>query len=138
LTTLDTSTRIARYILQELFNALDRYLATTLIILAGGWIALSGEWKKIWPIFGSANQLVAALTLVVITVWLLGQGKHVKYTLLPAAFMLLTAVGALIFQLGRFVAERNVFLAIVDIALLVLAAAMIVEIYHWRRRCQKA
>ena len=44
LTTLDTTTRIARYILQELFGDLDRYLATALIVLAGGFIAITGEW----------------------------------------------------------------------------------------------
>ena len=138
MTTLDTATRIARYILQEIFNTLDRYLATALVILAGGWIALSGEWKKIWPIFGSANQLVAALTLIIITSWLMCQGKRAKYTAIPAVFMLVTSVGALVLQLGSFILERNIFLMGVDIALLVLAAAMIVEVYGWAKVCRKA
>ncbi len=138
LTTLDTATRIARYILQEIFSALDRYLATALIILTGGWIALSGEWRKIWPIFGSANQLVAALTLIIITSWLVCQGKRAKFTSIPAAFMLITSVGALILQLTKFIVERNMFLLGVDIALLILAAAMAAEVYKWVKVCRKA
>ncbi|MDP2913493.1 MAG: carbon starvation protein A [Candidatus Omnitrophota bacterium] len=134
LTTLDTSTRIARYILQELFGTLDRYMATILIVLASGWIALTGEWKKIWPIFGAANQLVAALTLVVISSWLLSCGKHIKYTLVPAVFMLVTTVGALVWQLGKFVKSGDWFLAGIDAALLALAFAMIAEVHKWARR----
>ncbi len=137
LTTLDTATRIARYILQELFNKLDRYLATILIVLAGGWVALSGEWKKIWPIFGAANQLVAALTFIVITSWLLSNKKHVKYTFIPAIFMLATSVGALGWQLGKFVAEREFFLIAVDIGLMILALAMILEVLDWAVRKKK-
>ena len=133
LTTLDTATRIARYILQELFNALDRYLATVLIVLAGGWIALTGEWKKIWPIFGAANQLVAALTLIVISSWLLAKNKHIKFTLIPAIFMLITTIGALGWQFGKFVSSRDWFLVIIDIVLFILAFAMILEVRNWIR-----
>ncbi len=134
LTTLDTATRIARYILQEMFGTLDRYLATILIVLSGGWIALSGEWKKIWPIFGSANQLVAALVLIVITSWFLSKNKHTKYTLIPAIFMLVTSVAALGWQLGKFVVDKDLFLAAVDIGLMVLALAMILEVFDWAVR----
>lgn len=133
LTTLDTSTRIARYILQELFGTMDRYLATILIVLVSGWIALTGEWKKIWPIFGAANQLVAALTLIVISSWLLSRGKHIKFTLLPAIFMLVTTVAALIWQLRDFIKNGDWFLTGIDIALLILAFAMVSEVHRWAR-----
>lgn len=131
LTTLDTATRIARYILQELFSTLDRYLATSLIVLAGGWIALTGEWKKIWSIFGAANQLTAALTLIVISSWLLTQKKHIKFTFIPAIFMLITTVGALGWQFGKFVQEREWFLVAIDIVLAILAFSMIMEVRNW-------
>ncbi len=138
LTTLDTATRIARYILQELFGTLDRYLATLFIIIAGGWIALSGEWKKIWPIFGSANQLVAALVLIVVASWLLCQKKHIKFVFIPAVFMLLTSIGALGAQLGNVIAYGDFFLTVIDIALVILAIAMVLEVYGWTRRCKIA
>ncbi len=131
LTTLDTATRIARYILQELFIKVDRYLATAVIVLAGGWLALTGEWKTIWPIFGAANQLIAALTLVVISSWLLSQKKHAKFTLIPAIFMLVTTIGALGWQFGKFYRDKNWFLVGVDIVLVALAFAMMVEVRKW-------
>jgi carbon starvation protein len=131
LTTLDTAARIARYILQELFNTLDRYLATGAIVLAGGWLALTGEWKKIWPVFGAANQLVAALTLIVISSWLLARNRHVKFTMAPAVFMLFTAVGALGWQFGKFFKDGDWFLVALDIVLVALAFAMIIEVRRW-------
>ncbi|MDD5496510.1 MAG: carbon starvation protein A [Candidatus Omnitrophica bacterium] len=130
-TTLDSATRISRYILQELFNTLDRYLATALIVLVGGWIALSGQWRMIWPIFGAANQLVAALTLIVMSSWLLSRRKHVKFTLVPAIFMLITSIGALGWQFGKFFQEGNWFLVVIDAGLVVLALAMLVEVRKW-------
>ncbi len=137
LTTLDTATRIARYILQELFGTLDRYLATALIVLAGGWVALTGEWRKIWPIFGSANQLTAALTLIVLSSWLLSQKKHTRYTFVPAVFMLATTLGALGWQLKKFISDKDWFLVGVDIILVALSLAMILEIFEWMRKVKR-
>jgi len=57
-------------------------------------------WGKgfvvLWKIFGSSNQLLAALTLVVATCWLLAKARPVWYTLLPATFMLVTSVWSLV------------------------------------------
>lgn len=133
LTTLDTTTRIARYILQELFSTLDRFLATILIVLAGGWIAVSGNWRAMWPVFGAANQLIAALTLFVLSSWLLARGKHMRYTFIPASFMLVTTVGALIYQFGLFIKGGKWFLACLDALLLALSANMLIEIALWVR-----
>ncbi len=139
LTTLDSATRIARYILQELFKGINIYLATFIIVILSACIALTGEWTKIWPIFGSANQLVAALTLIVITSWLLVNSKRIIYTLIPAVFMLITTVGALLWQLKQFISQKNLILIGIDIALLVLAAGMLLEVIEWaRRRIKKA
>jgi len=131
LTTLDTAARISRYILQELFVGLDRFLATGLVIFAGGWLALTGNWQKIWPIFGAANQLVAALTLIVLSSWLIMQKKHIRFTLAPAIFMLITTLGALGWQLGKFLGDGDWFLAGVDISLLLLAFSMVTEVHSW-------
>lgn len=133
LTTLDTATRIARYILQELFGTLDRYLATSVIVLAGGWLAMTGEWRKIWPVFGAANQLVAALTLIIISSWLLSRKKRADITMAPAVFMLLTTIGALAWQFGKFVSDHDWVLVWLDMGLMILALAMMSEIYAWWR-----
>jgi carbon starvation protein len=129
LTTLDTATRIGRYIAQEIFKGMDRYTATSIIIVASGWLALSGSWQKIWPIFGSANQLIAALTLLVLSSWFLLQKKHVRFTLIPAIFMLVTTLVSLSMQLLTYIKSRDIFLASVDVILMALAFAMVTDVY---------
>jgi carbon starvation protein len=107
LTTLDSATRIARFCLQELFTIrrasdgvrvclLDRYSATLICILAAGALALSGQATIIWPVFGAANQLLAALTLLTVTVWLLHLRRRALYTLIPACFMMAVTLTALV------------------------------------------
>jgi carbon starvation protein len=139
LTTLDTAARITRYLLQEIFKGMNRYVATVIVVAVSGYVALSGSWQKIWPIFGSANQLIAALTLLVLSSWCLIQKKHLRFTLAPAIFMLVTTVSALIAQLGSFLRNGDYFLLSVDIVLLALAAAMVMDIFiSYKKRIKKA
>ena len=84
LTTLDSAARITRYISEELFGEglkikflKNRFFPTLVIIGLAGWLALS-NWKAIWPVFGAANQLVAALCLMIVSVYLL----HKKLSLI--------------------------------------------------------
>lgn len=56
-----------------------------------------------WPIFGTSNQMLASLTLLVISVWLIRSGRRPVYTLVPMAFMLVTTVCALVLQIKPFV-----------------------------------
>ncbi len=129
LTTLDAATRIARYILQEIFKGMNRYVATLIIVVVSGWIALSGNWQKIWPIFGSANQMIAALTLIVLSSWCLIQGKHMRFTFIPAVFMLITTICSLSIQLVSYIKEKDAFLLFIDMVLMALAVAMVVDVY---------
>lgn len=99
LTTLDTAARIARYLTQELFGIRSIHLATGLVIGLSGWLALSGHWMRVWPAFGTSNQLVAALCLLVASCWLLRQRRLIRYTAWPAGFLLVTTLAAFGFQL---------------------------------------
>lgn len=128
LTTLDTATRIGRYLTQELLGIKNRYISTFIVVILGGALALSGRWSKIWPMFGTANQLVAALALIVVTAWLLSRGKSIKFTLLPSLIMLATTIGALIYQIIRFVKGGDWLLFFIALALLGLALYMLLEI----------
>lgn len=117
MTTLDTATRLARFTWQELFlprekagseqpselsksvlNLLfaNRYTATLLAVLAAGWLLLGGGSKSIWPIFASSNQLLAALTLLGASLWLLRHKRPVGIVLLPMFFMILTSGAAVV------------------------------------------
>lgn len=137
LTTLDTATRIGRYLTQELFKIKNRFAATLIVVALSGWLGLSGEWNEIWPIFGSANQLIAALSLIVVTSWLLSRGKKVIYTLLPALFMLATTIGALIMKIMEYAGKKEILLFIISFILLILAIFILVEAFNETMRILK-
>jgi len=92
--TLDVCTRLGRYIMQELFKWRTRAgaaIATAVtIVLPVYFIAFSqeGSWVKFWTLFGASNQLLAALTLLAITIWLYRARKRVWFTLFPLIFVL--------------------------------------------------
>jgi len=133
MTTLDSATRIARYIVSELFGSffnikilLNKYFATLLVVSMAGLLAF-GDWKKIWPIFGATNQLMAAITLIVITVTLLSLKKPMRYTFIPAVFMLITSVYAVIQQTYEFYLKQNFLLVVIGLLLLLLIAIIVLE-----------
>ena len=128
LTTLDSSTRIARFIIEESLGRKHRffknkYVALLLVILPAYFLGASSNYTKIWPVFGATNQLIAALALMVISTYLIGIKKPVRYTLIPAIFMIVTTIAALAWQaFGFFTAEiPNYFLGNVSIILVLLA-----------------
>lgn len=106
LTTLDSATRITRYVTSELFRIENRYVATLIPVVAGGLLALSGKWNIIWPIFGTSNQLIAALTLLVASCWLHARKKKFKLTFIPAVIMLIITLAAFSLQLYQFLMRK--------------------------------
>lgn len=138
LTTLDTCTRLARYTMQEFSegNLLpgftkvvsNRYLATLIPVVLSVFLLLSGEFTVLWPIFGSANQLLAALSLLTITVWLHKTGVNPIFTMVPMVFMFLVTLTSLfIFSYNNFMANKYLLgviallLSLLSIALIILA-----------------
>ena len=107
LTTLDTATRISRYVLQELTGIQGRFSATGLVVLIAIVVAMTGQWQRIWPVFGASNQLIAGLGLLVVSSWLLSLGKPVRYTLIPALFMMGTTITAFGFQIFKALGKIN-------------------------------
>jgi carbon starvation protein len=117
LTTIDTGTRIARFLLHEalgkLYPPLDRvdwlpgaFLCTGLVTLAWGGLIWTGSIETIWPMFGIANQLLAAIALCVVTTVLVnsGRARYAPITLLPMLFVIsTTATAASQMVTGRFV-----------------------------------
>jgi carbon starvation protein len=115
-TTLDSAARIQRISLQEIFRNKqgeirkpmdNRYLATLLIVLAAGGLAFfkpGGQGAMVlWPLFGSLNQLMAALALGVVTVYLASKRKPVIYTLIPMMVILVLTLWAMVLNLAGFV-----------------------------------
>ncbi|MBI2212906.1 MAG: carbon starvation protein A [Acidobacteria bacterium] len=99
--TLDVSTRLGRYIIQELFNWRSKAgaaFATLLTVAIPVWfiaVAPEGSWVKFWTLFGASNQLLAALTLLAISAWLHEARRRIAFTLLPMAFVLTITLWAL-------------------------------------------
>lgn len=102
--TLDVSTRLGRYILQELFGwkgRLGGLVATGLTVgVPLGFLAVAkaGSWLSFWTLFGTSNQLLAALSLMGVTVWLKKQGRRYWYTLWPTAFVSVVTLSSLVLQ----------------------------------------
>jgi carbon starvation protein len=143
LTTLDTATRLGRYLLAELTGWDNRYAPTIAIVLAAGGLALSGQWRVLWPAFGASNQLVAALALLVVSCWLVDRGPAQRMTLIPALLMLVTTIGALVWQvhgalsgIGR--EGPDWFLAALCAVLIVLALAVTFEARGALRRAPRS
>lgn len=110
LTSLDTATRLARYMFTEFFLKsgedvssltgvrkvlVNPYVSTLITVAIGGAMAVGG-YAKIWPLFGSANQLLGALALLAVAVWLGNAGKNNKMFFFPMAFMYIATISALV------------------------------------------
>ena len=134
LTTLDSATRIARYIGEELFGEglklrfiANKYVSTAIIIGFALYLSL-GAWQSIWPIFGASNQLVAALALFVATTLLIAKGKNSLYTLIPAIFMLITTVTAIIIEIRLFLPKGKILLSVIGFVLLILTIVLLYDV----------
>jgi carbon starvation protein len=92
---------------------------------AGGASGAGG--LTIWPLFGTTNQLLAGLTLMVISVMLVKLSRPVWYTLVPLTFLLAMTILALLFQLWDFYTEAKWFLLGLDIVILVAAIFVALE-----------
>ena len=138
-TTLDTSVRIQRYIVSELATDLrisflaNRWTATTFAVLtaAGLAFATGADGKgamTLWPLFGNANQLLAALALLVVTLYLKRKGG-LKFlvTGIPCVIMLVITVWAMVKNEINFIADKNWLLVTIGSGIFVLALWMVVE-----------
>jgi carbon starvation protein len=132
LTSLDTGTRLGRFILSELlgkkakiFN--NRWVSSAFILFFAAFLGGTENYKAIWPVFGASNQLVAALALIIVSSYLVSRNRPSKYTLYPAYFMLITTLGALVYQGYHFFTNKSYLLAGVSVVLIILAFVIIYE-----------
>ena len=138
-TTMDTGVRLQRYIVQEwgtIYNlpALQNgYVATFIAVasclaLAFGAGGADGQGGMlIWPLFGTTNQLLAGLTLLVISVMLVKRGRRYAFTLVPMIFVTSMAFLAALYQLWNLFTTGQYFLASLDILIVVAAVLVILE-----------
>lgn len=146
-TTLDSATRLQRYVIQELGQTLriaplkNMYLATALAVVLGGAIAMVPGNDKgtmgtggllLWPLFGATNQLLAGLAFVVTAFYLWRRNKPVWFVAIPMVFMIVLPGWALVWQLfngetGWFWDPNKILVRLIGLATLLLQVWMIIE-----------
>lgn len=140
MTTLDTATRLARFIFQEYFTDKadtensssimgNMYFATLITVVFSAALTFSGGWSTIWPIFGSANQLLAALALLSLSAWLANNNKKNFYTIIPMIFMFAVTLTALVSLIFQNLAGGSIVLAILGVLLFILAIVLVKQSY---------
>ena len=143
-TTLDTATRIQRYVVTELaatFNIkilTGRHAATAFAAVTASVLAfLSGDGKGaliLWPIFGATNQLLAGLSLLVITIYLYKRGKPALFTGIPMVFMVFMTAWAMVLNIRNFIENRNWLLVAINGIIILFVAWMIIEVISVMRK----
>ncbi|MCW8156189.1 carbon starvation protein A [Stutzerimonas stutzeri] len=135
-TTMDTGLRLQRFVIQEAGELAGMKVNTLIgtLIAVGVCMALAfGAGSDgtggmvIWPLFGTTNQLLAGLTLAVITVILIKLGRSPLYTLVPLVFLLAMSIYALLVQMGQFYRAENWLLLGMDVIILIAALWVTLE-----------
>jgi carbon starvation protein len=151
ITTLDTAVRLNRYLFEELWQVIFKnvpkimksYLLNALLcVVLMFLLAYNNAFLVIWPIFGSANQLLASLALIAVSVWLVKRGKNIWFTVIPAIFMMVTTLYSLVvLLLEKYLPKQNIMLSVADVLLIILSIGVIAMAYKkWRelRKTAKA
>ena len=138
-TTLDTATRIQRYVIAELCGDLKlnfltgRYPATIIAVGTAMWLAFatgaSGAGAlKLWPLFGAVNQVLAALALTIITIYLKSKGG-LKWLVsgIPGVFMAIMTIWGVIVNQTMFLGAQNLLLSIINGAILIVSIWIVIE-----------
>ncbi len=135
-TTMDTCMRLKRFVIQEIGQLAGVRLGTVVATLLATGLGLALTFSQggdgsggllIWPLFGTTNQLMAALTLVILTIMLMRKGRPFLPVLIPGLFVLVMSTWAAIVQLGTFYANGEWLLLTIDIAIIIAAAWVLVE-----------
>ncbi len=134
-TTLDSSVRLARYLLDEFWDyvfagaapALFRHPLFNTAIAVGMMFlfAVSATVRQMWPVFGAGNQLIGALALTTVSVWLVQRARQHWFALLPAIFMIVTTIAALSLMIRQHFGTGNFMLALAALLLLCLSVGVV-------------
>ena len=143
LTSLDTATRLGRFMFQELFagkgenkNILSNMYVSTIITAVCGAILCLAGYTNIWPLFGACNQLVAVPAFLAIAVYLAKKGKNNKMLYFPMIFMLIATVSSLILSFKNNVAKliagtgviyKEGLQCVIIVPIVVLAIILVIE-----------
>src|SRR3972149_988916 len=129
LTSVDTSARLGRFVISEhLAPKLKGRILTTFITLVPAWIlAITNSYKTMWRLFGSSNQLIASITMIGISAYFISKKIKVKFIIIPAVFVLITTLAALLFltfRAGGYLATGNIALIVISMLMFFLGLSV--------------
>ena len=138
LTSLDSGTRLLRYNIGEIANSIgvpkigNRYVASMIAVTLIGFFAfyeVQGQpvGLSLWSLFGSTNQVLGALTLLTVTIYLRQRRSNYWYTAIPMAFMLTVTITAMVIDLRRYWTEERLLLMFVAACIFVLSVWLVIE-----------
>tara|TARA_Y100000817_G_scaffold312833_1_gene307543 strand:- start:250 stop:1485 length:1236 start_codon:yes stop_codon:yes gene_type:complete len=142
-TTLDTATRIQRMIITELGTATNvkplknKIKATILGIIPAYILTLNGTGWKLWPVFGASNQMLAALTLMVLSIYFWKKGRNIIPLLLPMVFIMIITILSLFIKTNEFIRSENYLLVSINMILIILISWMIIEAFMHIKKLKK-
>ena len=132
-TTLDTATRIQRFIITEIGQAThiqplkNKFLATALGVIPAYLLTINGTGWDLWPVFGASNQMLAALTLMVLSIYFHNKQKSVYPLIIPMVFTMIITIWSLIYKGIDFWTHSNILLLSINSFLFILILWMIFE-----------
>ena len=138
LTSLDSGTRLLRYNIGEIANSIGvpqlggRYVASMIAVSLIGFFAfyqIDGQpaGLALWSLFGSTNQVLGALTLLTISIYLRQRGRNYWYTAVPMAFMMVMTVTAMLLDLRKYATGGQMLLTFVALSIFLLSLWLVVE-----------
>lgn len=153
LTTIDSGNRIGRYLIQDLFGQFhpafkkkdswfNIILFSVIMSSTWGYLLYTGNISTIWPLFGTANQMMAAIALAVGTSYLIsiGKKKYIGVTVVPMAFITVTALYASLTNIfTNYIPQHNTTLTVLSSILIVMLVVIIFEsIMSWTRKIKES
>lgn len=126
LTTVDSSTRLGRFIISEnlIPKLKERKILITFLILIPAWLlAVTNSYESLWRLFGSSNQLIASITMMAVAAYFISRKTDVKFIVIPAFLVLITTLSALLyltFKAGGYFGGGNFVLAGISILMFIL------------------
>jgi carbon starvation protein len=147
LTIIDSGTRVARYILQNILSSSSKSLEgardekssesvwhvmfmSSLVSVIWGYLLYTGDITSIWPLFGATNQAIAALSLAIGTTVIIKTAKKKHYiliTIIPCAFIFVTAMAACVLNVRQYLANNQMLNAFLCITIIVITSIVILE-----------
>ena len=142
LTSVDTSTRLGRFVISEnLFPKLKNKILTTLITLIPAWLlAITNSYETLWRLFGTSNQLIASITMIGVSAFFISKNIKVRFIIIPAIFVLITTLSALAyltFWPAGYISQGNFVLAGFSILMLILGIFVSFEGFNILRKKSK-